>query len=259
VSGDPDPQDPPESRDIGPIKYFSAKVGRDLTDRQEMRRMCGVFTQMGSWESVVAYSEALSSTEGDTTETVTPMRPATVVCLNEKGERHTRKMRWGAPEKGSKAPGNFPRHIHATAEKLDTYWRYMAESRGILIVKTFNEGQDIGSKTIQHTITPNDGKPLGIAVIYERWIHDDGGELYTFVMMTTPANKQIRDGEVTDRMPAILSPDKWDVWLGETHASIEEAQALLVPVDGDWTMEARSPKPRKSDKAKSPTSQFDLF
>jgi putative SOS response-associated peptidase YedK len=220
--------------------------------------MCGIFTQMAGWESVVAYSEALTATDGPA-ETVTPMRLANVVCLDENGERQTLKMRWGAAEKGAKVPGNFPKHIHATAEKLDTYWRYLAHQRGILIVKTFNEGQDVGSKTIQHTITPNDGKPLGIAVIYEKWEQEDGGELYTFVMMTTPANKQITDANVTDRMPAVLSPEKWETWLGETGASIEEAKALLVPVDGDWMMEAKAPKTARPAKPKPQNNQFDLF
>ena len=49
--------------------------------------------------------------------------------------------------------------------------------------KTFNEGEEVGKKTIQHTITPNDGKPMAIAVIFERWEHDDGSELLTFVMV----------------------------------------------------------------------------
>jgi putative SOS response-associated peptidase YedK len=37
----------------------------------------------------------------------------------------------------------------------------------------------------------------GIAVIYERWQQGDGPDFFAFVMMTTPANRQIRDGNVT--------------------------------------------------------------
>lgn len=221
--------------------------------------MCGIFTQMGSWEKVVAFSEALTATEG-TVETVTPMRFATVVHLDDSGVRKTTKMRWGAAEKDSNAPGNFPKHIHATVEKLDTYWRYLSHQRGILIVKTFNEGKDLGKTTLQHTITPKDGRPLGIAVIYEKWVQENDAELFTFIMMTTPANKQIRDGDVTDRMPAVLTPEKWGTWLGETDATLDELKALLVPVDGDWTMEAK-PKPSKTRPPKPPpvNDQPDLF
>jgi len=83
-------------------------------------------------------------------------------------------------------------------------------------------------------------------------------------MMTTPANRQIIDNEITDRMPAVLTSDKWAVWLGETNASVEEAKALLVPVDGDWTMEAAAKNKKTSKLApqKPPAPQdpqFDLF
>jgi putative SOS response-associated peptidase YedK len=197
--------------------------------------MCGKFTQMASWREVVDFSDALTATGGPA-ETVMPMRFATVVCLDEQGARVTRKMRWGAAKKGAATPGNKPEHIHAQAEKLDTYWLYLAQQRGILIAQTFNEGQEVGSKTVQHTLTPNDRQPLGIAVIYEKWEQEGGEELYTFIMMTTPANHKI--STITDRMPAILAPEKWAIWLGETDAPLDEAKALLVPVDGDWAMNA---------------------
>jgi putative SOS response-associated peptidase YedK len=226
--------------------------------------MCGIFTQMASWEGVVTFSEALTSSDGPA-RTVRPMDFADVVCLDETGARVTRKMRWGGAKKGSTAPGNRPENIHAQAEKLDGYWLYLAQQRGILITRTFNEGKEVSkSKTDQYTFTPKDAQPLGIAVIYEKWEREDGSELYTFIMMTTPANRQIIDNEITDRMPAVLTPDKWAVWLGETNASVEEAKALLVPVDGDWTMEA-APKNKKTSKPapqKPPAPQdpqFDLF
>jgi putative SOS response-associated peptidase YedK len=50
-------------------------------------------------------------------------------------------------------------------------------------------------------------------------------------------------------MPAIIRPNDWAKWLGETPASVDELKALLVPFEGDWTMRpqgktAPPPKPR---------------
>lgn len=223
--------------------------------------MCGIFTQLASWEGVVAFSDALTATDGPI-KTVRPMTIASVVCLDESGARQVKQMRWGAAKKGSPTPGNRPENIHAQAEKLDTYWLFLAQQRGILITRTFNEGKEVSpTKTDQYTFTPNDGEPLGIAVIFEKWEQDGGGELYTFIMMTTPANKQITEGRITDRMPAVLTPDKWAIWLGETGASVEEAKALLVPVDGDWAMAAapKKTKPTGSKTTAAKDPQFDLF
>jgi putative SOS response-associated peptidase YedK len=109
------------------------------------------------------------------------------------------------------------------------------------VVKTFNEGKEITpKKTEQHRIAPDDGMPLAIAVIWERW----GDMLETFAMVTVPANSLI--GTITDRMPAILAPEDWAAWLGETAAGIDALKVMLHPFEGDWTMQPETPRPKKS-------------
>jgi putative SOS response-associated peptidase YedK len=48
---------------------------------------------------------------------------------------------------------------------------------------------------------PNEGKPIAIAVICEKWTNGEEN-LDTFIQVTTPANLLI--SKITDRMPAIL-------------------------------------------------------
>ena len=102
-------------------------------------------------------------------------------------------------------------------------------------------------------ITPRDGKPLAIAVVWERWTHRNEGELLTFAMVTVPANRLI--SSVTDRMPAFLAPEDWSKWLGEEPASPEELKALLRTVEADWDMapQKKTPPPPK------PNAQSELF
>jgi putative SOS response-associated peptidase YedK len=170
-------------------------------------------------------------------------------------------MRWGLVPPWSNDP-NRANFIHARAESIEqrpTYRDAFLNRRGLLIVKTFNEGKEITpTKTEQHTITPNDGKPIAIAVIWERWGEPHGGMLETFAMVTVPPNALI--GTITDRMPAVIAPDRWGSWLGEEPADIQELKALLVPFEGNWTMAAaptpsRARPPRSSD----PQSQPPLF
>jgi putative SOS response-associated peptidase YedK len=146
-----------------------------------------------------------------------------------------------------------PRHIHARSETIDTlrtFAQAFQEARGVLIVATFNEGEEVGSKTKQWVVTPKDGLPIAIGVIREQWTNGTD-VLDTFVMATTPPNDLI--ARITDRMPAILPRDMWATWLGETQAPLPEVKELLRTYEdgGNWTMEpqepmrvTRPPKPR---------------
>lgn len=207
--------------------------------------MCGKFTQMMTWRALHGLYSLTdkftvpipSKSAPEEVETVTPVRDASVLVW-ENGVYNMKRMRWGFAHKSASAPGSRPDHIHARAETVDTLPTFadaFAHRRGLLIVKTFNEGEEVGKKTIQHTITPNDGKPMAIAVIFERWEHDDGGELFTFVMVTTPPNPLI--AKITDRMPALIQRSDWAKWLGEEAASLEQIKAMLLPQEGHWSME----------------------
>jgi putative SOS response-associated peptidase YedK len=157
-------------------------------------------------------------------------------------------MRWGLVPPSAKDPNRSP-FIHARAESLDERPNFrdaFRRRRGLVVVRTFNEGKEITPhKTEQHTITPDDAKPLAIAVIWERWGEKHGGALESFAMVTVNANALI--GTITDRMPAVIAPEYWGTWLGETPASLDALKAMLVPFEGRWAMRAEKPLPSRID------------
>lgn len=217
--------------------------------------MCGKFTQMSTWQEVHAFSQPLVLTGApDEIVVSTPMRFANIMRLHKAGNRELVSMRWGFAGKGDVTPSR-PKHMHARAETIDTkptFAKSLAHSRGILFVHTFNEGEELQSgKTKQWVITPNDGKPIAIAVICEEW--SNGTEaLETFIQVTVPANELI--SRITDRMPAILAEQDWATWLGETDASPADVKAVLRTYDdgGNWRMAEQRP----SRPTKQPKSEF---
>jgi putative SOS response-associated peptidase YedK len=225
--------------------------------------MCGKFTQMSSWQQVHAFSQPLVIKK-DVDEIVvsTPMRMANIMRLNAAGEREMVQMRWGFAGHDDPNPSR-PKHMHVRAETIDqrrTFAQAFATSRGILMVHTFNEGQELpNGKTKQWVVTPNDGQPIAITVIFEEW-HNGAETLLTFVMVTTPPNALI--ARITDRMPAILPREAWPVWLGETDASSGDVKALLQTFEdgGAWATEpqttSRQGRPPKQLKQKA---QGELF
>lgn len=226
--------------------------------------MCGKFTQLSSWEDVHAFSRPLTVIAGAAEVVVsTPMRFANIMRLNANGEREMVSMRWGFAGKDDAAPTR-PKHMHARCETihtLPTFKRAFAHARGILVVHTFNEGEEMpNGKTKQWVVTPQDCQSIAIAVICEEW-RTGTDTLMTFVQVTTPANALI--SRITDRMPAILPREAWPTWLGETDASLNDVKVLLRTYedDGAWMMEEQaSSRRRRPPKAlKPPPAQGSLF
>lgn len=105
--------------------------------------MCGKFTQMASWRDVHAFSQPLAETDSEVIST--PMRFANIIRLSEAGEREVVSMRWSFAGKSDKNPAR-PKHMHARSETIDqlpTFANAFVHGRGILVVRTFNEGEEL--------------------------------------------------------------------------------------------------------------------
>ena len=76
-------------------------------------------------------------------------------------------------------------------------------------------------------IHPVGGEFFALAGLWERWARPaDGAELDTFTIVTTEANAAMRP--LHDRMPVILAPGDWWVWLNGATAA-EQVQGLVRP------------------------------
>ena len=169
-------------------------------------------------------------------------------------QRRVIPMRWGFPHRSNP---NRPDPIHVRAETIDekpTFRdAFRGAQRGIVLVKTFNEGLELSNgKTEQHTITLGDQGSVGIAFLWKRF------PSFACVMATVPASKLI--GSITDRMPAILDKEAWAIWLGETPATPAEVKACLKTVeDTRWTMskeEQAAKAKRQKPTVNNPTGKF---
>jgi len=222
--------------------------------------MCGKFTAKSSWAETVDYIWSPPDEEEDRTITYRVMNPLPVVLLDiVTGKRRVVPMRWGFPDLKD---WRRPQPIHARAETIDTTKAFAQAfrdgQRGIVWMKSFNEAPDIEGPTIQHVITPE--STLAAAVIWRRFEIPGGPEPFFACVLVTVAANRLISGLPTDRMPAFLAREDWQVWLGETPASPEQVKACLRTVEGArWTMNkedrarnVRRAKPMVSD----PTGLF---
>ena len=85
-----------------------------------------------------------------------------------------------------------------------------------------------------------DGGPFAMAGLWEHWTGPDGAAVGTCAILTTEANERLRP--IHHRMPVILAPEAYDLWL-DPAAPGAEVQALLGPAPSEWFTAYRvSPK-----------------
>jgi len=206
--------------------------------------MCGKFAVKASWREVTNILEAMkraplggedtpASQEEDRDIGYRVMSALPVIVWDKQRQaRRVVAMRWGFP---AREDPRRPDPIHARAETIDekpTFRdAFLAGQRGIVLVRNFNEAPDVPGPSVQHVITPGEEAILGIALLWRRF-----GDLLACVMATVPANALIA-GLPTDRMPAILEPEDWTIWLGEEVADPARVKACLKTTEGpDWRM-----------------------
>jgi putative SOS response-associated peptidase YedK len=73
----------------------------------------------------------------------------------------------------------------------------------------------------------------------------------SFAIVTTVPNALV--AELHDRMPVILAPETWPLWLGERSADLDQLKTLLKPYSADdmvrWPVDRRVGNVKNKDPA----------
>jgi putative SOS response-associated peptidase YedK len=197
--------------------------------------MCGRFTQQLSTSEFarIFAAEPLVDDPGGRFN-VAPMRTAAVVVARD-DHRAIVAYKWGLVPSWAKDPRIGSRMINARAETIATSPAYRAsfgKRRCLVPVDAFYEWHRVGKGPSQpYVIRHADGSPLAFAGIWSSWRDPSAPEaadpLRTFSIVTTTANGIL--APIHDRMPVVLGPDSWPLWLGTDVPGSGELIALLRP------------------------------
>lgn len=146
---------------------------------------------------------------------VCPTTQVGVVTASD-GVRRLRPMRWGFIPHWYDKPNGGPLLINARSETIaqKPAFRDACRARRCLIgMSGFYEWEHIeGAKSKPWYVSRSDGAPMVFAGIWQGWGQGDDA-LSTFAIVTTAANEAM--GKIHHRLPVILTPDQWALWLGE--------------------------------------------
>ncbi len=145
---------------------------------------------------------------------VCPTTQVHVVRASQSG-RQVLPMRWGFLPHWYKTETGGPLLINARAETVaeKPAFKSACRDRRCLIVATgfYEWTKDADGNRLPWYIFRRDGAPIAFAGIWQVWGRDDPKT--TCAVVTTAANDRI--SAVHHRMPLILEPGDWPLWLGE--------------------------------------------
>ena len=146
---------------------------------------------------------------------ICPTQPVASVISRE-GQRHLGPMRWGFLPHWYRTPTDGPLLINARAETIAEKPAFRAAVRArrcIIPASGFYEWtKDAQGNRLPWYIRPTQADMMAFAGVWQVW-EQGGARHVTCAIVTCPANAAL--AHIHHRMPVILAPDDWALWLGE--------------------------------------------
>jgi putative SOS response-associated peptidase YedK len=146
--------------------------------------------------------------------------------------RHLSLIRWGLIPSWAKDSSVAAKMINARSETAATKpaFRDALKSRRCLIpADGFYEWQKTRTAKQPYCFEVADGKLFAFAGIWDRWRDLNSNIVESCSILTTIPNAVT--SAVHDRMPVILDPESYDIWLDPGMRDVTTASELLKPYD----------------------------
>lgn len=161
---------------------------------------------------------------------IAPTQPIAVIPNN--GRNAVDFFVWGLIPSWAKDPSIGNQLINARAETLaekPSFRTAYKRRRCLILTDGFFEWQKNpgGKGKTPHYITLADHQPFAFAGLWEQWFSPDGSEIKSATIITTEPNELM--AQLHNRMPVILHPEDYALWLDPAEHPAADLQPLLVP------------------------------
>jgi putative SOS response-associated peptidase YedK len=124
-----------------------------------------------------------------------------------------------------------------------------ARRRCLVPFDCFYEWKKLGKEREPYAVALADRRLMALAALWESWRSPAGERVRSFTIVTTAPNPLLAD--LHDRMPVILAPGDWPIWLGESPAELVQLKALLKSYPAEdlviWPVDKRVGDPKNKD------------
>ncbi|MBN1486971.1 MAG: SOS response-associated peptidase [Anaerolineae bacterium] len=192
--------------------------------------MCGRFTLSLDLDDLIAvFPDFVFPPDLKPRYNVAPTQDIAVVPNT--GDRQVTMFHWGLVPSWAKDTAIGARMINARSETLAEKPSFRAaykRRRCLILADGFYEWRKAvgrGPKTPM-LVKLASGKPFAFAGLWEVWRPDDT-PIFSCTIITTTPNELVQP--IHDRMPVILPPAAYDLWLAPGEQSASVLQSLLKP------------------------------
>jgi len=196
--------------------------------------MCGRYRLSRRKQVVEEYFDC-DSWDGDWSPrfNIAPTQPIPVIRQNPREPaRQISTMRWGLIPNWAKDPSIATGTINARSETAATKpaFRDPLKLRRCLIpADGFYEWKRTGRSKQPYCFEVNDGELFAFAGLWDGWKNASGNWIKTCAILTTMS--YALTSAVHDRMPVILDPGSYDLWLDPGMQNLATVLELLKPYD----------------------------
>lgn len=164
---------------------------------------------------------------------VAPTQPVPVIRQHPKEPiRQVSMMRWGLIPNWAKDPSMAQNTINAKSETAATKPAFrdpLRFRRCLIPADGFYEWKKTGVSKQPFCFEVRDGELFAFAGLWDGWKDPSGQWVRTCSILTTTPNAVT--SAVHDRMPVILDPDSYDLWLDPAMQNVAVISELLKPFD----------------------------
>ena len=195
--------------------------------------MCGRYRLSRRKQIVAEYFDSVPGGEDWSPHyNIAPTQSVPVIRQNPKEPiRELSLVRWGLIPSWAKDSSVAAKMINARSEAAGTKPAYrdaLKSCRCLIPADGFYEWQKTGNAKQPYCFEVNEGKLFAFAGIWDRWKDTNGKALETCSILTTTPN--VVTSAVHDRMPVILDPDSYDLWLDRGMRDVSAASEPLKPL-----------------------------
>jgi putative SOS response-associated peptidase YedK len=208
--------------------------------------MCARYTLRLGAEAVKQLFEIEETPELPERFNIAPTQEVPAVLTDKAGKRRLKMLRWGLVPHWAKDISMGQRLINAkseTVEEKPAFKQAFAKRRCLIPTDGFYEWKEIpeiqsdlfGNPTPvkgkarkqPYHITLAEGGLFAFAGLWEFWKGDDGEDLLSCSILTCEPNELV--AELHDRMPVIVAPEDFDLWLDRSVSDVGPLRPILQP------------------------------